>query len=141
MGTTSRGDIFKPLAQPDEDAYLVKQYVLHMLVHDVLARDSSRLARSPLKMAHVYAESLLQAQQEADNALAQIRRQFRHRGIKVFEEERQTHGVRVHYLCRGYEHSFYMLRGVLRTEVTGLMKRYLHVDPPPVQEQPASRED
>lgn len=127
MGTTHSRAGSEPLAQQAEDAYLVKQYVLHTLVLDVLERDSQRLSHSPLKMAHIYVETLRHAQQEADAELHRIRKQFHRRGIKVFAEERQPHGVRVQYLCRGYEHSFYMLRGLLRTEVTGLMKRYLHL--------------
>lgn len=134
MGTTrSTGTKSEPLAQQAEDAFLVKQHVLHTLVLDVLERDSGRLAQSPLKMGHVYVESLRQAQREANTALYEIRRQFRRRGIKVHEEERQPHGIRVQYLCRGYERSFYMLRGLLRTEVTSLMKRYLHLELPPAQ--------
>ncbi|MGZ9584722.1 hypothetical protein [Paenibacillus marinisediminis] len=141
MGTLKHsGAASKPLAQQAEDAYLVKQHVLHTLVLDVLKRDSDRLARSPLKMAHVYAESLRQAEQEVKTDLQRIRQQFRRRGIKVFEEERQTHGVRVQYLCRGYNHSFYMLRGVLRAEVTNLMKRYLHLSSDEQQAEPASKE-
>ncbi|WP_028545082.1 hypothetical protein [Paenibacillus taiwanensis] len=110
-----------------DDALLVKQYVLQALVLDVLERDIAGLASSSLKMAYIYIESLRQAQDEATAELYRIRKQFRQRGIKVYDEERQTHGIRVHYMCRGYEHSFYMLRGLLRTEVTSLVKRYLHI--------------
>lgn len=128
MGTThSSRTGSEPLALQAEDAYLVKQHVLHVLVRDVLERDSQRLSQSPLKMGHIYVETLRHAQQEADTELHQIRKQFHRRGIKIYAEERQPHGVRVKYLCRGYEHSFYMLRGLLRTEITNLMKRYLHL--------------
>lgn len=127
MGTTHSKAGAEPLALQAEDAYLVKQHVLHTLVLDVLERDSQRLSRSPLKMGHIYVETLRHARREADAQMQQIRKQFHRRGIKIFAEERQPHGVRVKYLCRGYEHSFYMLRGLLRTEVTSLMKRYLHL--------------
>ncbi|TVX94748.1 hypothetical protein FPZ44_14200 [Paenibacillus agilis] len=108
----------------------VKQYIISALVLDVLERDIAHLGSSTLKMAHVYVESLRRAQDEANADLTRIRAQFRRTGIKVLDQERQPHGVRVQYVVQGYEHSFYLLRGLLRTEVTLLLKRYLHLPAP-----------
>ncbi|WP_245583581.1 hypothetical protein [Paenibacillus assamensis] len=108
----------------------VKQYIISALVLDVLERDIAHIGSSTLKMAHVYMESLCRAQDEVNADLSRIRTQFRRTGIKVLKEERQPHGVRVQYVVQGYEHSFYLLRGLLRTEVTTLLKRYLHLPVP-----------
>ncbi|MCR8845322.1 hypothetical protein NQ117_16690 [Paenibacillus sp. SC116] len=110
-----------------EHKMTVKQYMIAVLVLDVLERDIASIGNSALKMAHVYVESLRRAQDEAHADLSRIRAQFRRTGIKVLDEERQSHGIRVQYVVQGYEHSFYLLRGLLRTEVTSLLKRYLHL--------------
>ncbi|WP_195572992.1 hypothetical protein [Paenibacillus sp. 1001270B_150601_E10] len=111
------------------DALLVKQYVIHSLVIDTLKRDMLRLTQASLKMAHLYLAALEQAEQQASASSLKLRREFRQRDIHIHEQERQPHGIRVHYSCKGYEHSFYMLRGLLRSEVTSLMKRYLNLEP------------
>ncbi|MCE5167960.1 hypothetical protein LQV63_01335 [Paenibacillus profundus] len=125
MGSLSAANGSPP--HDGEDAFIVKQYVIQTLILDVLERDIKRLAASGLKLADIYVQRLRQAQDDASTDLFRLRRQFRQRGIKVYEEERQEHGVRVQYVCRGYHHSFYMLRGLIRAEVRSLMQKYLHV--------------
>ncbi|WP_430109913.1 hypothetical protein [Paenibacillus sp. B1-33] len=110
-----------------EDALTVKQYIIQTLILDVLERDIGRIGASNLKMADIYAQFLRQAQDNASRDLFHLRKQFRSRGIKVYEEERLEHGIRVHYVCRGYQHSFYMLRGLIRAEVKKRMQAYLHI--------------
>ena len=114
-----------PPPHDGEDALLVKQYILQTLVLDVLERDIGRIAVSG--MAEIYIQGLRQAQDDAASDLFRIRKQFRHRGIKIVSEERLDHGVRVQYVCRGYHRSFYMLRGLIRAEVKSLLQRYLHI--------------
>ncbi|EPY10148.1 hypothetical protein SAMN04488689_103361 [Paenibacillus sp. cl6col] len=110
-----------------EDAYIVKQYIIQTLILDVLERDIERIGASNLKMADIYTQCLRQAQDNVSLDLYRLRKQFRNRGIKVYEEERLEHGIRVQYVCRGYQHSFYMLRGLIRAEVKNRMQAYLNI--------------
>ncbi|GAC41677.1 hypothetical protein [Paenibacillus popilliae] len=120
-----------PPPHDGEDALLVKQYTLQTFVLDVLERDIGRIAISGLKMGEIYIQGLRQAQDDAASDLFRIRKQFRHRGIKIVSEERLEHGVRVQYVCRGYHRSFYMIRGLIRAEVKSLLQRYLHISGDP----------
>ena len=85
------------------DALLVKQYVIHSLVIDTLKRDMSHLTQAPLKMTHLYLAALEQAEEQAALSSSKLRRECRRRNIHIHEQERQPHGIRVHYSCKGYE--------------------------------------
>ncbi|MFL1672220.1 hypothetical protein [Paenibacillus dendritiformis] len=59
--------------------------------------------------------------------LSEIRREFRKRGIKVYEVARDGNGYRAKYVCRGYEGEIRMLLALVQTEVTERMRAYLGV--------------
>lgn len=114
--------------QTQEEAEMIKQYVLLPLLLDVLERDRRALAAAPLKMPQVYKGliGLLQASATAD--LTRVRRSMREHGMKVFEERRTELGIEVRYLCRGYTYEFSMLWGLMKAEIIERLCSYLGID-------------
>ncbi|MNT42279.1 hypothetical protein D3C72_1786960 [compost metagenome] len=60
--------------------------------------------------------------------LAEVRRQFRQRGIKVYETENDGKSVTARYLCRGYTGEASYLWAILAAEASVVMRKYLGLD-------------
>lgn len=108
----------------DEESALVKKYILLPMILTVFERDIKLIAAT-VKTPEIYTEMITRAADRATKDLTEIRRQFRRRGIKVYEMERGTKEVTARYLCRGYTGECGMLWGFLASEAGVLMKRYL----------------
>ncbi|MGG6310098.1 hypothetical protein [Paenibacillus macerans] len=114
--------------QTQEEAEMIKQYVLLPLLLDVLERDRRALAAASLKLPQVYKGliGLLQAAATAD--LTRVRKSMREHGMKVFEERRTDLGIEARYLCRGYTYEFSMLWGLVKAELIERLCTYLGID-------------
>ena len=106
-----------PMEKTEEELTYVKQSLILPIVLDVLAHDIRVLQSSKAKMNGLYAKYLHSLQDKASLELYHLRRQLRQRGIKVFRQERAKQGLEAEYLCRGYEHRFTMMWGVVKAEV------------------------
>ena len=106
-----------PMEKTEEELTYVKQSLILPIVLDVLAHDIRVLQSSKAKINGLYAKYLNSLQDKASLELYHLRRQLRQRGIKVFRQERAKQGLEAEYLCRGYEHRFTMMWGVVKAEV------------------------
>ncbi|RIX54017.1 hypothetical protein D3P08_07125 [Paenibacillus nanensis] len=124
-GHGATGTAASPPIQTEDELELVKHYVLLGIATRVLDHDIRAIAASGMKLPRFY-ESLLRGMQDRVLLdLAELRRQFRKRGIKVYEERRETEGLRAQYVCRGYHHQFFMLWGFVKAESERVLKQYL----------------
>ena len=106
-----------PMEKTEEELLMVKQSLILPIVLDVLAHDIRVLQGSTAKMNGLYVKYLHSLQDQVSLELYHLRRQLRQKGIKVFRQERAKKGLEAEYLCRGYEHQFMMLWGVVKAEV------------------------
>jgi len=106
-----------PMEKTEEELIMVKQSLILPIVMDVLAHDIRVLQGSKAKMNGLYARYLQGLQDTVSLELYHLRRQLRQKGIKVFRQERAKKGLEAEYLCRGYQHRFEMLWGVVKAEV------------------------
>jgi len=112
----------------EEEVEMIKQYILLPLMLDVLESDRESLESVKLKASQVYGGiiRLLQAYTTAE--LAQVRRDIREHGMKVYEERRTELGIEARYLCRGYTYEFSLLWGVANAEIKQRFFNYLGID-------------
>lgn len=114
-----------PPIQTEIELELVKRCVLLGIVTRVLDHDIRVIDSSRMKLPRFY-ESLLRGMQDRVLLdLADLRRQFRSRGIKIYEEKQEKEGLLAKYVCRGYHHEFYMLWGFVKAESERALKQYL----------------
>lgn len=114
-----------PPIQTEDELELVKHFVLLGIVMRILDHDIRVIAASGMKLPRFY-ESLLRGMQDRVLLdLADLRRQFRGRGIKIYEEKQEPDGLRAQYVCRGYHHQFFMLWGFVKAESERVLKQYL----------------
>lgn len=113
--------------ETEEDLQLVKEYILLPLLLDVLERDIKALGTVKLKMDRVYIKILRSAQDLITTDITLLRRKMRGRGIKVYEQRRTELCIDAHYLCRGYQHRFSMLWGLVKAELYKYLSQYLNI--------------
>ncbi|MGN7357593.1 hypothetical protein ACTHPF_09495 [Paenibacillus sp. SAF-054] len=116
-----------PPAPAEEDTLLVKTYVLHVVLLDVLERDIRTLGTLALKLPDVYIRGLSEVQNKAMHKLTAIRKDMRSRGIRVYEENRNSKGIEALYLCRGYQRRFFMLWSYVKAETAAELCTYLGI--------------
>jgi hypothetical protein len=105
------------MEKSEEEMQMIKQSLMLPIVLDVLAHDIRVMQGSAAKMNALYVKFLNALQDQVSLELFHVRRQLRQAGIKVFRQERAKQGLEAEYLCRGYEHRFTMLWGVVKAEV------------------------
>ncbi|MFE9276147.1 hypothetical protein ACQKLN_03660 [Paenibacillus glucanolyticus] len=111
-----------------EESKLVKDYILLPLLLDVLENDRGILSAAALKMPVISNTIIDRLQKAALADLAQVRRNMRERGLKVYEERKTRLGVEVEFLCRGYHNKLSMLWGLVEAEIEQRSYTYLGLD-------------
>lgn len=113
--------------KPDESK-LVKDFILLPLLLDVLENDRGILSVAVLKMPVISNTIIDRLQKAALADLAQVRKNMRERGLKVYEDRKTRLGVEVEFLCRGYHHKLSMLWGLVESEIEQRSYTYLGLD-------------
>lgn len=111
----------------DEDRALVKQYIIFPLVLTAFERDSAIIS-SAVKTPEPYVERITLAMDSLTHDITDIKRQFRDRGIKVYEQTRDADGVYAKFQCRGYHGNMTLRWSFINPEAAILMRKYLGVD-------------
>ncbi|REK77524.1 hypothetical protein [Paenibacillus paeoniae] len=114
-----------PPIQTEDELALVKRCVLLGIVTRVLDHDIRVVDSSGMKLPRFYESLLRGIQDRVLLDLADLRRGFRSRGIKIYEEKQEKDGLLAKYVCRGYHHEFYMLWGFVKAESERMLKQYL----------------
>lgn len=109
----------------EEEMDQVKRYVLLGVTLRILDHDIRAVAASGMKLPRLYESMLRGVQDRVLLEMAAIRRQFRRRGIKIYEERRESDGLSAQYICRGYHHRFFMLWTFVKAESERLLRSYL----------------
>jgi hypothetical protein len=111
--------------QTESDLQLIKAHILLPMLLDVLERDIRVLEDAKLKLGAVYIGILRGVQDRIIADAAQVRRQMRARGLKVYDEQRTERHVEVRYLCRGYHYRFSLMWGLVKAELGSRLREYL----------------
>lgn len=111
------------------DIILVKRYVVTQMVLEAFDRDKRHIQTFGLfKSPQLYTDLIDKAIDDAIKELTSVRKAFRYRGIKVYEERRTNKGVEAKYMCRGYHSEISMLWSFITAEAIILMRLFLGLD-------------
>jgi hypothetical protein len=110
----------------DADRALIKSHIILPRILTAFERDAA-LINATLKTPGPYADLIAEAQRKLTADIYEIRKQFRTRGIKVYEELTERDGVVARYKCRGYESEFRMLNSFLAAQANVIMRQYLRL--------------
>lgn len=108
----------------DEDRALVKSHIILPRVLTAFERDAA-LINNTLKTPAPYTDLIAEAQHKLTADIYEIRKQFRTRGIKVYEELSDGDGVTARYKCRGYQSEMKLRWMILAPQATDVMRSYL----------------
>lgn len=111
----------------DDERTLVKYHVILPLVLTAFERDAA-IMRETLKTPEPYIESIELAMNIATHDITEIKRQFRSRGIKVYELTRDPDAIHAKYQCRGYHGQMTLRWAFIAPEAAILMRKYLGLD-------------
>lgn len=111
----------------DEDRALIKSHIILPRVLSAFERDAA-LINKTLKTPGPYADLIAEAQRKITADIYEVRKGFRQRGIKVYEEVADGDGVTARYKCRGYEAEMRIRwTMILAPQAAVIMRRYLQV--------------
>lgn len=111
------------------DTILVKRYLILPMVLTAFDRDKNHIEHSGFfKTPKLYTDLIDKAMDETTKELTSVRRAFRDRGIKVYDEIRTTTGVTAKYMCRGYHGEISLRWAFITAEATVLMRMFLGLD-------------
>ncbi|MBP1999368.1 hypothetical protein J2Z69_000387 [Paenibacillus shirakamiensis] len=116
--------------QTQAEAEWVKEYLLLPLLLDILERDIVHISEDTglFKFPQIYILMLHDIQRQVMLDLTTVRRQLRQNGLKVYEQHRTALGLEASYLCRGYEHSFSILWGLVKANLEERLCGYMGID-------------
>lgn len=104
---------------------MIKEFILLPMLLSAFERDARRIAAA-VKTPGPYAEFMQATLDRITRDLTAIRRQFRMRGIKVYDPQITSAGIRAEFKCRGYLSEFGILNNVLKAEAETYMRKYLN---------------
>lgn len=105
---------------------MIKSYIVLSLVLDVFERDRIQII-GVVKTPNPYDAAIQAAMDRITKDISGIRQEFRQRGIKMHDSEKQKEGIRTLCVCRGYEQTVSMFWDPLRFEIETAMTYYLRV--------------
>lgn len=113
----------------EADRILVKRYLVTQMVLDAFERDKQHIQTFGFfKSPKLYTDLIDKAMDDAIKELTSVRKAFRNRGIKVYDEHRTAKGVEAKYMCRGYHSEISMLWSFITAEAIILMRLFLGLD-------------
>lgn len=116
-----------PSMATGDELELIKSFVILPMILTAYERDSKIITES-VKTPGIYTDMIEAAMDRVTKLLTEVRREFRKRGIKVYEITRDAEGVRADYKCRGYTNTLRMLWSLVTAEANVRMRAYMSVD-------------
>ncbi|MDX2330423.1 hypothetical protein GOL43_33695 [Sinorhizobium medicae] len=110
-----------------EDRMYVKRYILLVLVIAAYERDC-RYIEDNLKTPGPYIDTIKLAIDRAWDDLKDVKKHFRSKGLKVYEQNNTEIGVRAKFMCRGYRSEMELRWEFITAEASVLMRKYLGLD-------------
>lgn len=107
-----------------EDRALIKSHIILPRVLTAFERDIA-LINATLKTPGPYVDVIAEAQRKITADIYEVRKGFRQRGIKVYEEVADNDGVTARYKCRGYQAEKRIRWAFMAADASVVMRKYL----------------
>lgn len=111
---------------PDDRMY-VKRYILLVLVIAAYERDC-RYIEDNLKTPGPYIDTIKLAINRAWDDLKDVKKHFRSKGLKVYEQNSTKIGIHAKFMCKGYRSEMELRWEFITAEASVLMRKYLGLD-------------
>lgn len=116
-----------PESISSDDRMCVKRYILLLLVIAAYERDC-RYIEANLKTPGPYVDTIKLAVDRAWGDLKDIKKHFRSKGLKVYEQTNIQNGIQAKFMCRGYRSEMELRWEFITAEASVLMRKYLGLD-------------
>lgn len=110
-----------------DDRLYVKRYILLLLVIAAYERDC-RYIEANLKTPGPYVDTIKLAVDRAWEDMKGIKKYFRAKGLKVYEQNNTENGIHAKFMCRGYRSEMELRWEFITAEASVLMRKYLGLD-------------
>jgi hypothetical protein len=110
-----------------DDRQYVKKYILLLLVIAAYERDCQHIEAN-LKTPGPYVDTIKLAVDRALEEMKEIKKYFRTKGLKVYEQTNTESGIRAKFMCRGYRSEMELRWEFITAEASVLMRKYLGLD-------------
>lgn len=114
-------------AATSDEIHFIKESIILPLILTIFDRDM-KLIGAAVKTPGPYIDAMQRAMDRVTADIAEIRREFRQRGIKVYSEALTADHLGAEYKCRGYHGTITLLMNTLKSEVELRMRLYLGED-------------
>lgn len=109
-----------------EDYALIKPYIILPMILSAFERDKKFIESSgAFKTPVPYVTVIEAAMKRVSADIRDVKREFRKRGIKVYEVDRKYGVIEAKFGCRGYTGTFSLLEGYLVSQAGVIMCSYL----------------
>lgn len=104
--------------ETEEEQQMVKFYLVMEIMMTAIDREILKFeASNDFKLSRIFILKLRIIQRDTEHLMNDIRKQFRLRGIKIFEQFTCSKYIEAKYLCRGYQHGMTLQKDIVRSEI------------------------
>lgn len=107
-----------------EERTMIQQYVLHVAMSSMLDHEHDKLKNHQNILQHLYIEINEAVFSRVHQVLADLRKEFKTRDIKIVEGEHQEGVLTYDFWCRGYKGVFRIWREHARSQIGILLGKY-----------------
>jgi hypothetical protein len=109
---------------PDEDRYLMEQFIYLPMVLTVLNRDMNAIQHSQIKLKQPYLLMIEEAMKKIQKELSEIKKEMKKRQLKVVKIEQDEAFTMYSFLYKGYEEHHNYFNPRIRNKVQELIIHY-----------------
>jgi hypothetical protein len=109
---------------PDEDRYLMEQFIYLPMVLTVLNRDMNAIQHSQIKLKQPYLLMIEEAMKKIQKELSEIKKEMKKRQLKVVKIQQDEAFTMYSFLYKGYEEHHNYFNPRIRNKVQELIIHY-----------------
>jgi hypothetical protein len=109
---------------PDEDRYLMEQFIYLPMVLTVLNRDMNAIQHSQIKLKQPYLLMIEEAMKKIQKELSEIKKEMKKRHLKVVKMQQDEAFTMYSFLYKGYEEHHNYFNPRIRNKVQELIIHY-----------------
>jgi glucan biosynthesis protein len=112
----------------DEELKLIQDAIILPLMKKMLAKKMSEIEYSPQPLRKLYLRVTEIVLDRVQKDLVEVKKQLRKSDIRVWQDENiSVKEFRYHYLVRGYQFTFDMLRDKVKAEISMRLPKYVNL--------------
>lgn len=115
-----------PVRTPEEQLLVRDALILPLMIYFIHA-DMDKIHAAGLHLDIVLTRGLKRIQDDIFDEHCEVKKELKHRGIKIVAERQTATGIEAEYWCRGYRHRMSLHWDIIRAETLRKVNRYTGV--------------